>query len=403
MRNKERLKKCLLIISFASLILSLVFLILNIYEIRTYQKAYNSKINALLVQIENAYPQVDKKELIEVLKSDTLDESFIKEYGFDYKDDNLVIENNKNFQMGLIINSVFSILSIVVISIIFLRYNHRRDYEINEIINLLERINNKDYQIDMNDLSEDILSILRQEICKTAILLNSMTDYATKDKLNLKESLSDISHQIKTPITSMLINLDLLIYNADMADNKRMELIRKIKKETNNINDLVRYLLTLAQFDVNAVTFKNDRVLVGEVIEEACLNVSTLCDLKNITIKKDVKPNVTIYGDKKWQIEALTNILKNSIEHSKSNDQVLINTLDNKSYTQISIRNFGPKIKGINIDKIFERFYKDENAGSDSTGIGLSLTKKIVEMDNGKITVKSNNQYTEFTIKYFKI
>lgn len=402
MKNKTKLKRYAFIITIISLIVLTIFFLLNIYEIKTYQKIYNNKINSLLVQIEKDYPNVDKNELIKLLNNNTLDESFAHEYGIDYKVDNLVIENNYYFKRSLIINTFFLIFVILIIVIVFLIYNIKRDKEINDIIKLLENINNKNYQIDMNEMSEDILSILRQEVYKTAILLNSMSDNALKDKQNLKESLSDISHQIKTPITSILINLDLLIYNYDMDNSKKMELIRKVKRETNNISDLVQYILKLARFDVNAVKFDNKNVLIDEIIDTACLNVSTLCELKNIHIEKQVNNKISIYCDKKWQTEAITNILKNSIEHSKSNSRIIVKVLDNKSYFLISITNFGKKIDSEKLKHIFDRFYQDSDLSLGNTGLGLSLTKKIVEMNNGKISVKSNKSSTEFIVKYFK-
>lgn len=402
MKNQTKLKHYLFVTIIISCIVSILFFLVNIYEIKTYQKSYNNKINSLLAQVEKDYPNINKSELIKLLNNNTLDESFAKEYGLDYKVDNLVIENDYYFKQSLIINISFLIFTILIIIIIFIIYNSKRNNEINDIIKLLENINNKNYQIDMSEMTEDTLSILRQEVCKTAILLNNMTDNALKDKQNLKESLSDISHQIKTPITSILINLDLLIYNYDMDDLKKMELIRKVKREINNINDLVQYLLKLARFDVNAIKFENKNVLVKEIIDKSCLNIESLCELKNIQIRKQVNNKISIYCDKKWQIEAITNILKNSIEYSKPNSKIIIKVIDTKSYLFISIKNFGPKIINENLKHIFDRFYQGSNLNNGNAGIGLSLTKKIVEMNNGKINVKSNDNSTEFIIKYFK-
>lgn len=402
MKNKAKFKSYLCITIIISFIVLSIFFIINIYEIKTYQKLYNNKINSLLVQVEKDYPNINKSELIKLLNNKVSDESFAKEYGLNYKVDNLVIENDYYFKRGLIINISFFTFAILLIIIIFIIYNRKRNDEINDIIKLLENINNKNYQIDMSEMSEDTLSVLRQEVYKTAILLNSMTDNALQDKQNLKESLSDISHQIKTPITSILINLDLLIYSYDMDSSKKMELVRKVKREINNINDLVQYLLKLARFDVNAIKFENKNVLVTEIIDKSCLNVDTLCELKNIQVKKQVNNKISIYCDKKWQIEAITNILKNSIEYSKPNSKIIIKVIDTKSYLFISIKNFGPKIINENLKHIFDRFYQGSNLNNGNAGIGLSLTKKIVEMNNGKINVKSNDNSTEFIIKYFK-
>ena len=180
-------------------------------------------------------------------------------------------------------------------------------------------------------------------------------------------------------------------------------MIRKIKRETNNINELVQYLLKLARFDVNAIKFNNDQVLIRDIINSALLNVSTLCELKNIHIKKQINNQVSIYADKRWQIEAITNILKNSIEYSNQNGKIIIKVLSNQSYTLISIKNFGKKISNEKLLHIFDRFSEASDLNNGNIGLGLSLTKKILEMNNGLISVKSTDTSTEFIIKYFKL
>ncbi len=137
------------------------------------------------------------------------------------------------------------------------------------------------------------------------------------DKINLKNSLSDISHQLKTPLTSMSVMVDNLMDNPEMDYKTRNDFIKDIRRELVNINFLVNSLLKLSKLDANSVHFIKKQVCVQEIINNAIKNVSILCDLKNINILIEENKNIKINCDFKWQVEALTNIIKNCIETFK--------------------------------------------------------------------------------------
>ena len=139
------------------------------------------------------------------------------------------------------------------------------------------------------------------------------------------------------------------------------------------------------------------------LIKEVMKNTATLSDLKNIVINVKGNKKIKLNIDFNWQIEALTNILKNCLEHSYNDSEVDIEYSDNKAYTKIDITDYGVGITKKDLPHIFERFYQSENALNESMGIGLSLAKSIIEKDNGKVFATSNNNKTTFTIKYFKV
>ena len=178
---------------------------------------------------------------------------------------------------------------------------------------------------------------------------------------------------------------------------------RQIKRNVLNINFLVQSLLKLSKFDANTVHFVKQENDLKTIVEESIKNVSTLCDLRNINIKLNIKENSKIICDDKWQIEALTNIIKNAIEHSKNNSNIIINIENNNVYSMIEVIDFGEGIAKKDIKHIFERFYKCKNTKTDSIGIGLALAKTIIEEDKGTISVESNKLETKFIIKYYKI
>ena len=234
-------------------------------------------------------------------------------------------------------------------------------------------------------------------------MLKEAADNSNMDKINLKKSLEDISHQLKTPLTSILVMLDNLIDDPDMDINIRNDFIRDIKREVVNISFLVQAILKLSKFDSNTIHFIKEDTQVVDIIDEAIKNVSTLCDLRNITIDKNGKGKEKIKCDFKWQVEAITNILKNCIDHSQDNQKIIVSYEQSNTYSMIKIQDFGDGISKKDIKHIFERFYKGENATPESIGIGLALSKTIIEEDNGKITVESDENGTIFTIKYYKI
>ncbi len=401
MKNKINLHKYLSKTLILVLILSSIFVVLNIYEYNTYKKNFNKKLDTIVNLITTKY-NVDSNDIIEILNSkDSDNKDILKRYGIDIEKTDILNENKKINYIFISLNILFLLISFSLLLSIFIKYNRKKEQDIKEITNTLNNINKGNYELELDSLSEDELSILKMELYKTTIKLKEMALNSKEDKVNLKKSLEDISHQLKTPLTSILIILDNLIDDPDMEKEIREDFIRDIKLEASNINFLVQAILKLSRFDVNAIHFFKQETTIKELLDKSIRNVSTLCDLRNIKI--EVKGNIDskIKCDLMWQVEAITNILKNSIEHSYDNNKIEIKVDENKIYKSITIKDFGEGISNKDLKHIFERFYKGENSKNDSTGIGLSLAKTIINEDNGEIKVESRKDGTSFVIKYF--
>ncbi len=404
MKNKIELKKYIISTLIVFICLFILFLFLNIYEYKTYTKNFNNKISAIINVIKKDYPKITDKEIIKILNNDTLKTNdFFNKYGIDVNNKSILIKNDRDYHKFLAINLSFLTITVVILLIIYIRYNYKKEKDIKDIIKCIEQINKKNYEIQIDSISEDELSILKNEIYKTTIMLKEAAENSSKDKLNLKKSLEDISHQLKTPLTSILVMLDNIIEDSNMEEKIRNDFIVDIKRNVLNINFLVQSLLKLSKFDANTVHFVKQENDLKTIVEESIKNVSTLCDLRNINIKLNIKENSKIICDDKWQIEALTNIIKNAIEHSKNNSNIIINIENNNVYSMIEVIDFGEGIAKKDIKHIFERFYRCKNTKTDSIGIGLALAKTIIEEDKGTISVESNKLETKFIIKYYKI
>ncbi len=404
MKNKINLKKCLEIVLITSLCFIILFVVLNIYEYQVYTKNFNNKINNIVDVLEREYPNLEEKEIIEILNSSNdYQTNNLKKYGLNITNKSIVKENTKKFYEFMVVNTIVFTLGILCIIILFLIYLGKRNKSISEITKYIEELNKKNYSLKIDSNSEDELSILKNEIYKTTVMLKKVAENSNKDKKNLKKSLEDISHQLKTPITSILIMLDNLIAEPDMDKETRQDFIRDIKRNIININFFVQSILKLSKFDANTIKFIKEKTKIKDIIKNASQNVSTLCDLKNIKLNIKGDNNAFINCDFMWQVEAITNIIKNAVEYSYPNNKIDIFYEQNNVYGLITIRDYGKGIEKEELPHIFERFYKGVNSSSDSIGIGLALAKTIIENDNGIISVIKEENGTKFIIKYFNL
>lgn len=399
MKNKVNKKTLIFIIITSVFSLVLFGLLLN-YQYKTYTINYNNKINSLINEVINKYPEVNESDLVGILNSESEDD-LLNKYGINDKSSS-VIENDKLFKKYLFIDLSIFFIIIITLYVYFVINKSKRTKKINKIIELISKINKRNFDIDIEDYTEDELSILKQEVYKTSLMLRSEADNSLKDKLNLKDSLSDISHQLKTPLTSITIMIDNILDNEEMDSKTRRKFLINIKREIININFLVQNLLKLSKFDANVIKFNKDEVLIKDIVDEAIKKVSALSELKGVSIKVSGDKGSTIKCDFMWEVEALSNIIKNSIEHIEKDGFVEVNYTKNKVYSRILIRDNGVGINSEDLPYIFDRFYKGKNTSKDSVGIGLALSKSIIEKDNGSISVKSTPKIgTIFTIKYF--
>lgn len=403
MKNKIELKK----MCISSLIVILIFLGLNIVmiykEYQTYTKNFNNKISTIFSDVLKKYPEVKKDDLIKILNEMSISNNkLFREYGIDLEEDSAILANDMKLKEFIILDICIIILFVVVLTLIFFNYNHNQNKKISEITKYIEEINKKNYKLDIKDNNEDELSILKNELYKITVMLKEAAENSKNDKLKLKDSLSDISHQLKTPITSILIMLDNILDDKQMSEDVRTEFIKDIKREIINIKFLVESILKLSKIDSNTINFIKKEVTIQEIIAEAVKNISMIKEIRNIKINVKGNSTDTIICDMKWQVEAITNILKNCIEHSKENGEIEIVYGKNNIYAEIKIMDYGTGIEKQDLPHIFERFYKGKNSSSDSIGIGLALSKSIIESNNGYIEVASNlGKGTIFTIKYF--
>ncbi len=394
-------KKFYILLVCVMIFYSLIFNIIFICEINYYKKNENIFINNVLSALYERYPNLTKNDIQKIFPLENADKDYLIEYGINLDNDFTLKNNTKKYQTYLIINNVVVAISFISILIVIIKDNKMQNMKIKEITSLIEKINKQIYDLTIEDNDESTLSILKNEIYKTTIMLKTNAENSLKDKIIVKKYIEDISHQLKTPLTVISISLENLIDNPKMDEINRNNFILKINKEVNNINYLIQNLLKLSKFDVNAVKYNNKIVSIKKIIDNVYDKISILCDLKNIEIKINYINVFELYCDESWQTEAITNIVKNAIENSKEYDKVIINIDDNKAYSLVEIINNG-EIFESDINKIFERFYTGNIYKENSTGIGLSLAKSIVEKNNGKICVNQDHDKVIFQIKYFK-
>ncbi len=286
MKHKVELKKLLICCFLVIIIFNIGFMILNHYEYKIYTENFNNKLNTIILEVNNNYPDVDKNKLVQILNSKEVDnnEFLLKKYGIDLKKDSLVLINDEYFNKFLKLNIAVMLGLSILLMILFLRYNNSKSKKINEITKYIEEINKRNYKLYIEDNTEDELSILKNELYKTTVMLKEMAENSLADKISLKESLSDISHQLKTPLTSIIVMLDNILDDKNMESEVKEDFIKDIKREVTNINFLCLSLLKLSKFDVNAIKFINKEEFIKDILEESVKNISALCDLKNINI-----------------------------------------------------------------------------------------------------------------------
>ncbi|MBF0926592.1 MAG: HAMP domain-containing histidine kinase [Clostridiales bacterium] len=404
MSNKIELKKSIIISLVITIIFSIFMAIINIYEYKEYTKNFNKNIASIIDVIQSKYPEISTDEIIGILNSEKIPQNnSLKKYGIDLEKNTVILENNKINNKFIKIEIILLITTSVSLLIVFILYERKQDKEIDKITKYLEAINDKNYTLKIDENSEEELSILKNELYKVTVMLRENASNTLKDKINLKRALEDISHQLKTPLTSILIILDNLIDNPEMDYQTRVEFLHDLKRETIRIQSLIQSILKLSKFDSNTIQFIKQDIYLKQIVDEAIKNTGSLADLKNIKINVEGNKKIKLNCDLLWQIEAITNILKNCIEHSKENTQIDIKYNNNSVYSYITITDYGEGISKEDLPHIFERFYRGKNSSNESIGIGLSLSKTIIESNNGIVSVESNSDKTTFIIKYFKL
>lgn len=311
------------------------------------------------------------------------------------------LKSVKKLEKTLItINMSFNFIIIIFYTIFLIKYNQNTKKEALLMQKYMDNILIDNYNIDINTYDDNVLSSLKDDIYKMTIKLKNMADNSNKEKKYLATTLSDISHQLKTPLTSLFVFNEIL--KQDNLDSKtRKEILEKSEKQLERIKWLITSLLKMSQLDSGSITLQKDKVNLQKLINESCEPFLISLDLKNVKLQINIDKKAFIICDKNWTIEAISNIVKNALEHVKENGTITIQSITNPIYLKLEIIDDGEGIKAEEINHIFERFYHG-NKNKDSIGIGLNMSKMIIEKQKGHIEVESKlNKGTKFSIYFY--
>ena len=370
---------------------------------RIREESFRSQ-SGLVAAVREHYPELSDREIIDSLSSptNTADtERMLRSYSIT-ESDWLALPNEGNAAALIISIMALCLLMGCLFLGILILYDRRQKKMTAELTDYLSRLNSGKYDMDISSNGEDGFSRLKNEIYRTTVRLREQSESSRQDKINLKNSISDISHQIKTPLTSISVMLDRISNDRDMTEDIKRKLLTDVKHSSNYIISLVQSLLTLSRLDADSITMKQEDVSVGELLGICRERTEILAELGEVKIRVQDCGNISLKCDKKWMSESITNILKNCIEHTPPGEIVAVSASQNKLFTEITVKDNGSGIPKDELPHIFERFYKGSGSDENSIGIGLSLAKTIIEKNNGYISVNSKvGEGSCFTVKVF--
>lgn len=429
-KNKQAVKSLLLI--GVVLVVSVVTYISWIgWYTNKYKNMENTYIRCIIENVISQYPDFDMEEIVIILNKSygELESSTTSEEFYSILRKNGITDNTfyiKDMSDIRNVNIIVSTLIIGVMSVLFIIcfyiYLRRRKNAIVQLQDYMDKISRGNYELEINDNSEDELSSLKNSLYKIMVYMKEQADSARIKKVMLAQSVSDISHQLKTPLTSTQILLDNLNDNPDMEYATRKKFIYEALNQVNGMSWMIVTMLKLSRIDAGVVEFNNENISINKIIEEAVGNLEVIAEIKAVSIdiyvhnsntdnihkgsdnkvNKLNKSDIYINGDYNWNREALQNIIKNAIEHSRHKGTVKINITDNDVYTAVYITNRGDKLSDQRQKQIFERYYSEAKYEDNSMGIGLPLAKAVIEKQGGYISVESDDEETVFIVKYIK-
>lgn len=392
------------------LILQLIFGIVGFIIIDVSMDRINSQIvkrdTALIGSILNSNPELEDRIIPYITKEVSQEDidagiKILMEYGYHDemdKDYQPVLKDLKpSIQMAAIVSMMFFIISLILIIVIEYRKVYKK---IQEISNVAEKVVEGDFSIYLDEEGEGDFNILNHQFNQMTNRLENSLDTLKQEKTFLKNMISDISHQLKTPLSSLIVLNDILIEDTDIDLETQIDFLEKSKRQLDRMEWLIVNLLKVARIEAGAIEFKRENILLKDVLDISLKSLNTQLRGQEISIEGNLESN--FYGDRDWTAEALINIIKNAGEHGNGKIEIVLE--NTPLFSSIIIKDNGDGIDKEHIPYIFERFYKvSSEVKPESIGIGLNLSRVIIESQNGTISVKSKRgEGTEFNITFLK-
>ncbi|HGM3506418.1 TPA: sensor histidine kinase [Clostridioides difficile] len=295
--------------------------------------------------------------------------------------------------LGFAINVMTGILAIAsatAFGTVFFMFTKDRYESIAHISEQIDIVLHNADHLYIAESEEGELSILQSEITKMTLRIREQNDALKKEKEYLADSLADIAHQLRTPLTSVTLILSLLESNPD--EKERKDLIRETEELLVRMDWLITSLLKLSRLDAGIVVFQKEEIDVNNLISAALHQFLIPMELHNITLQINVPKGTKIWGDLNWLSEAIQNIFKNCMESAGDNGKIDIICEDNLLFTEVTIHDSGEGFKKEDLPSLFNRFYRGKNSSTAGYGIGLALCKTIITRQGGTITAKNHPQ-----------
>lgn len=278
-------------------------------------------------------------------------------------------------------------------------------YRYQKIAGLSEKLNrflHGDDGVQIGGQKEGELAVLESEIAKLVLRLRNQTDLLRQDKIYLVNSIADISHQIRTPLTSINLLVSRLSAS-NLSEQNRKKLLVELDGLLVHIDWLIQSLLTISKLDAKTIVMKQKKVPVTGLISQAKEALEIPMELRGQTLMVTCEEGVSFIGDMKWTKEALLNILKNCMEHTPDQGMIRVEASETPLFTEIILRDNGEGFTKEDLPHLFERFYKGKNSSEKSVGIGLALARMIITEQNGSISAENDRAGgAKFVIRFYK-
>jgi signal transduction histidine kinase len=405
LRNPEVGKLAVLWLLF-TFIFVVIALTLSYVSLQHFKLTTAANQAAIVGVVAQQYPEAEREVIRQIQAADeaavSRGQAVLSKYGLAPEDmlyDTALL--GQNFRMNAILYVSLALLVAVTLVWIFVLFLRKQYRIVREINTYAHGIAEGSYILDLRDNEEGDISLLKNEIYKLTTMLKEQTEALKQDKARLAASIADISHQLKTPLTSLFVLNDLL--SDHPPEEVQTEFLNRMRSQLNRMEWLVASLLKLSKFDAGTVHMKNEIYTASELANKVLETLSIPLDVKSQKVTVTGDASIRLFGDIQWTSEALINILKNCIEHTPMGGEIRLTFEDNPIYTRIAIADEGLGIDPADLPYIFNRFYKGKNARNDSVGIGLAMALAIVREQGGDISVHSETGVgTEFAATFFK-